>query len=75
MNKKEKKRNKKFLQYFRQRQIEGLFCGSLRKTIEVKKARKHGNYPEPDAFFFFFLVLASLVMQIIVLPSLGPPVT
>ena len=53
MNKKEKKRNKKFLQYFRQRQIEGLFCGSLRKTIEVKKARKHGNYPEPDAFFFF----------------------
>ena len=55
MNKKEKKkRKKKFLQYFRQRQIEGLFCGSLRKTTEVKKARKHGNYPEPDAFFFFF---------------------
>ena len=75
MNKKEKKkRKKKFLQYFRQRQIEGLFCGSLRKTTEVKKARKHGNYPEPDAFFFF-LVLASFVMQIILLPSLGPPVT
>ena len=40
--------------------------------MEVKRARKHGNYPEPDVLF---LLLASFVIQIILLPSLGPPVT
>ena len=69
---KKKKKRKCFCSILHKDKYEGLFCGSLQENMEVKRTRKHGNYPESDALF---LLLASFVIQIILLPSLGPPVT